>query len=173
VTIYPAGYVAAVEMDNYSMSKAPGRTYRYYTGEPLFPFGFGLSLTTFTSKCSRGGGTRHDNDDEDEKESFRFTCTVANTGEMDGEEVILAYTKPSGDLRKRLERSHPVPIKSLAAFERVRVAVGEVETVNIDIPKSAFGLVNNDGERVFWTDDSHVVEFSDSSSSQIEVKFTQ
>mmetsp|Transcript_412 Transcript_412/g.589 ORF Transcript_412/g.589 Transcript_412/m.589 type:complete len:766 (-) Transcript_412:179-2476(-) len=170
LTIYPAGYVAEVEMDDYSMSKAPGRTYRYYTGEPLFPFGFGLSLTTFTSKCSGGETTK--NDDDADEESFRFTCTVANTGKMDGEEVILAYTKPSADLRKRLERTHPVPLKSLAAFERVRVAAGQVETVDIAVPKSAFGLVNNGGERVFWTDDTHVVEFSDSSSSQIEVKLT-
>jgi len=170
LTIYPAGYVAEVEMDDYSMTKAPGRTYRYYTGEPLFPFGFGLSLTTFTSKCSGGETTK--NDDDADEESFRFTCTVANTGKMDGEEVILAYTKPSADLRKRLERTHPVPLKSLAAFERVRVAAGQVETVDIAVPKSAFGLVNNGGERVFWTDDTHVVEFSDSSSSQIEVKLT-
>jgi beta-glucosidase len=46
-TIYPASYAKAQDMANFDMSKAPGRTYKYYSGAPLFPFGHGLSLTTF------------------------------------------------------------------------------------------------------------------------------
>lgn len=46
-TMYPAKYVHKVDMYSFDMSKAPGRTYRYYTGKPLFPFGYGLSYTKF------------------------------------------------------------------------------------------------------------------------------
>merc|ERR1711870_141120 len=47
ITMYPHDYIKHQSMVNYDMSVAPGRTYRYYQGTPLFHFGFGLSLTTF------------------------------------------------------------------------------------------------------------------------------
>jgi hypothetical protein len=48
VTIYAANYVSQVAMSDFNMSKAPGRTYRYFTGKPLYEFGFGLSYNTFS-----------------------------------------------------------------------------------------------------------------------------
>ena len=57
VTIYPSSYNTEQDMANYDMAKPPGRTYRYYTGKPLWDFGTGLSLTTFAMHCSGPGGT--------------------------------------------------------------------------------------------------------------------
>ena len=75
VTMYPANYVNQVSMYSFDMSLAPGRTYRYYTGPVLFPFGFGLSYTTFSHHC-----TAQTPDD--------FACTVSNTGARDGDEIV-------------------------------------------------------------------------------------
>ena len=50
-TVYPKNYIYEQSMQNYDMAKAPGRTYRYYTGTPLFKFGEGQSYTTFDLKC--------------------------------------------------------------------------------------------------------------------------
>eukprot|EP01048_Picozoa_sp_COSAG05_P009181 COSAG05_NODE_737_length_7636_cov_48.020433_5_plen_126_part_00 len=51
-TMYPANYTKQVSLFSYDMSLPPGRTYRYYTGRPLFEFGTGLSLTTFSVNCT-------------------------------------------------------------------------------------------------------------------------
>eukprot|EP00035_Acanthoeca_spectabilis_P009112 m.162985 g.162985 ORF g.162985 m.162985 type:complete len:68 (+) comp14615_c0_seq8:4608-4811(+) len=47
-TIYPASFVADAKLADYSMATYPGRTYKYFEGKPLWPFGFGLSLTNFS-----------------------------------------------------------------------------------------------------------------------------
>ena len=74
ITIYPAAYVTQVDMYNFDMSKPPGRTYKYYTGTPLFAFGTGLSYTTFGFTCDQSTAS--------------FACTVRNTGTRDGDEVV-------------------------------------------------------------------------------------
>ena len=61
-------------MYNFDMSLAPGRTYRYFTGTPLFPFGFGLSYTSFDLGCKQA--------------SAKFECVVRNTGAREGDEVV-------------------------------------------------------------------------------------
>merc|ERR1719235_2492136 len=48
VTVYDERYITQVDMLDFDMSKPPGRTYRYFTGTPLWPFGFGLSYTDFS-----------------------------------------------------------------------------------------------------------------------------
>mmetsp|Transcript_18741 Transcript_18741/g.36126 ORF Transcript_18741/g.36126 Transcript_18741/m.36126 type:complete len:757 (+) Transcript_18741:2-2272(+) len=149
-TIYPLAYSAQVAMDDYSMSKAPGRTHRYYTGKPLFPFGFGLSLTNFTTKCTRNP--------TNEAGVASFSCDVSNTGDMDGEEVVLMYVKPSAELRSAAP--HPVPLQNLKGFERVFVAKGMTESVSFDLAKRDFALVNEEGERVVYEGYGHYVSFS-------------
>ena len=57
VTMYPHSYIREQPVHNYDMAKAPGRTYKYYRGTALFPFGFGLSLTEFAMEC--GVQARH------------------------------------------------------------------------------------------------------------------
>jgi beta-glucosidase len=75
VTIYPAAYINEVSMYSFDMTSAPGRTYRYYTGPVLFPFGFGLSYTTFSQTCKQVA-------------SQDIFCTVSNTGSHDGDQIV-------------------------------------------------------------------------------------
>ena len=104
--------------DNYDMK---GRTYRYYNGKVQYPFGFGMSYTSFAYQW---GKRPHMNISV--MDTLRFSVSVANTGNMDGDEVIQAYVQyPS------LER---MPLKELKGFKRVLVQKGGERVVEFRIP---------------------------------------
>ena len=98
--------------DDYRMQ---GRTYKYFRGEPLFPFGFGLSYTTFAYN-----NLSTPLEIEAGKEVIA-TVDVTNSGEVDGEEVVQLYV------------SHPGlpdgPIRSLQGYQRISLRAGETKTV--------------------------------------------
>ena len=89
-----------------------GRTYRYFTGKALFPFGHGLSYTKFTygSLQIPAGATVG--------ETVRVSVEVTNAGDRAGDEVVQLYVKD-------LEASAPVPVRSLEGFRRIRLLPGE------------------------------------------------
>jgi beta-glucosidase len=95
--------------DDYSMK---GRTYRYFEGEPLYPFGYGLSYTTFTYSNLVVKGVN-------------VTVDVKNSGKRDGEEVVQLYAK------------HPGVVRELRAFERVPLRAGEKKTVQFTLTHPA------------------------------------
>ena len=100
--------------DEYKME---GRTYRYFKGEPLYPFGYGLSYTTFDiSKPAY--------------KNNKVRVTVKNTGKVDGTEVVQVYMRNTADVEG--------PLKTLRAYERVSLKVGESKTVDIDFPRERF-----------------------------------
>jgi beta-glucosidase len=107
--------------EEYSMN---GRTYRYFGGKPLFPFGYGLSYTTFEysglslSKSVIGSG-----------DSVQVAVNVRNTGRYDGEEVVQLYVKS-------LTSREPQPLKSLKGFRRVSIKKGESRAVGISLRAS-------------------------------------
>ena len=80
ITMYPADYIQKVSMTNYHFSDPPGRSYRYYTGTPLWPFGYGLSYTSFSLTCTRL--------ELETTTVYNFSCDVTNTGKTLGDEVI-------------------------------------------------------------------------------------
>jgi beta-glucosidase len=90
-----------------------GRSYRYFDGQPLFPFGYGLSYSTF--EYSGLNATRSSNGAE-------IRVTVKNTSTRDGDEVIQVYV--AGDSREGS------PIRSLRAFQRIRLRAGESRQVD-------------------------------------------
>jgi beta-glucosidase len=97
-----------------------GRTYRYFEGEPLWAFGYGLSYTTFGYDKLAVPATARAGQDVTVK------VDVKNTGKQAGEEVVQVYVKGP---------SVPgAPIKSLAAFQRVALKQGEHKMVNLKIP---------------------------------------
>ena len=109
--------------ENYSMK---GRTYRYMS-DPLFPFGFGLSYTTFSIGDAQVSKTTIKND-----ESINLTIPISNTGKRDGAEIVQVYVHKVNDVDG--------PIKTLRSFKRVDVAAGKTNQVIITLPSSAFGF---------------------------------
>ena len=107
---------------DYSMK---GRTYRYMTEEPLYPFGFGLSYTDYyfskpvlSSNTVRNGST------------VRVRVNVLNGGKVDGNEAVQVYVKRLNDPN--------APVKALKGLKMVNLKAGEMKTVDIDLPASSF-----------------------------------
>jgi beta-glucosidase len=115
---------------DYSMK---GRTYRYFMGEPLFPFGYGLSYTTFAygklsiPKQVTVGDT------------IRVSVEVENSGKTAGEDVVELYLK---------SRSAGAPIHSLEGFQRVSLRAGERKTVQFVLEPRNVSHVTPDGRRL-------------------------
>jgi beta-glucosidase len=105
--------------EDYSMS---GRTYRYFKGDPLFPFGFGLSYTMFDYKTCQTDNSVYSGTD-----TIRLKVILKNTGERDGDEVVQVYSAKSSSI-------HQHPLKSLVGFCRLNIRKGQETTANIIIP---------------------------------------
>jgi beta-glucosidase len=101
-----------------------GRTYMYFKGEPLYPFGYGLSYTTFRFSNLRTSSKQVAKDG-----TVKVSVDVANTGTRSGDQVVQLYVKHMGS---RVER----PREQLAGFRRVTVPAGETKTVEIELPAS-------------------------------------
>lgn len=156
VTMYHSSYINEVDFLNMSMEAGPGRSYRYYTGTPLYPFGFGLSYTTFSLTWSPSPpgltelallGAQ----------STTYTCTVKNTGSVAGDEVVLAFFKPQRKSLVTLSESNPVPIKQLFGFQRVSLGPGESTQVSFTLSLSNLALVDVDGHRSIHPGDFDIV----------------
>ena len=109
------------------------RTYRYFEGEALFPFGYGMSYTKF----AYSGAAYKDG---------AVTVTVMNTGAHDADEVVQVYVKD-------LNTPFAVRNHSLCAFKRITLAAGASQTVTLPIAKQAFqthqrGWTSGAGETV-------------------------
>ena len=118
--------------ENYAMQ---GRTYQYFQGEPLFPFGHGLSYTRFeysNLQCP---------DSIASGEPVRISVDVTNTGSRDGEEVVQLYLTD-------LQASVPVPIRSLQGFQRVFLQSGNTETIEFELTPRQMSLIDNHNTRV-------------------------
>ncbi|OWR31962.1 beta-glucosidase [Saccharibacillus sp. O23] len=113
------------------------RTYRYFDGEPLYPFGYGLSYTTFrydaltldAPSISAAEGAKID-----------LIVTVTNTGDRGGEEVVQLYGRVEESRVKR-------PLKQLLAFRRVKLAAGETKEVSFSIPLAELAVWDVTQER--------------------------
>lgn len=115
---------------DYSMKD---RTYRYFTGKPLWGFGYGLSYTTF-----KYGPVKLSSENLKAGQSLTATVTVTNTGKLNGDEVVEAYLKaPQAD----------GPNHSLVAFSRVSIAPGASKEVALKIDPRALSSVDDKGNR--------------------------
>ena len=110
-------YKNADELPDFLDYTMQNRTYRYYKGDAVFPFGHGLSYTTFqTGKPVYKNG--------------RLTVSVKNTGSREGTETVQVYLRRLADTEG--------PLKSLRAYRQVTLKPGEARTVAIDLPRSSF-----------------------------------
>ena len=131
---------------DYNMSTAPGRTYRYFSGKTLFPFGYGLSYTQFVYsdlKLVPGGKI-------EACKGVNVTVTVTNSGTRDGDEVVQVYLIPpkiDGII---------VPLQELITFDRVGIKAGDKTTPNLAISAYMMSLVDNKGARYIYPGDYEV-----------------
>lgn len=116
--------------EDYSMK---GRTYRYFEGEPLWPFGYGLSYTSFTygdltmPEAILNAGDR-----------LHASVTVANTGKMDGDEVVELYLQ-FPDLAG-------APRRALRGFQRVHLAAGASQKIEFELNPRDLSMVTDLGD---------------------------
>lgn len=127
--------------EDYSMK---GRTYRYFDGPVLYPFGYGLSYSQFhysdlkveAGRIAEGGeGT--------------VSATVKNVGGRAGEEVVELYVRD-------VQASAPVPLHSLAGFTRIRLNAGESRTVRFPVTAKQLSLINDQNQRVLEPGDFEI-----------------
>jgi beta-glucosidase len=117
--------------DDYDMK---GRTYRYFTGEPLYPFGYGLSYTAFSFS-----NLSFDKPSAGASEDVVASVDVKNTGAMASDEVVELYLSHPG--------AKGAPIRALAGFKRVHLNPGETQKVQITIPNRNLSIVDLSGTR--------------------------
>jgi beta-glucosidase len=107
-----------------------GRTYRFFKGTPLYPFGFGLSYTTFAYKNIRTSAESMAKDG-----SVTVSVDVTNTGSRAGDEVVQLYVRHEGSAVER-------PKQDLRGYSRVELAPGETKTVTIRLDAKSLAYWN-------------------------------
>jgi len=128
---FPKSLEQLPAFDDYSMN---GRTYRYMTQEPLYPFGFGLSYSNFEysdlklekNKIAIGN-------------SLNLSLTLKNSGASDSAEVVQFYLSD-------VQASSIVPLHHLVGFERVELKAGESSTIKFSITPEMMSFINDDGK---------------------------
>jgi len=115
---------------DYSMNN---RTYRYFNGEALYPFGYGLSYTTFKYELLKVPATVSTG------KNVTISARVTNTGKKDGEEVVQLYISHQGIQTK-------APLKALKGFQRITLKAGESKTISFTLSPEQLSIVSEDGK---------------------------
>jgi len=130
---FPASTSQLPPYENYSLK---GRTYRYMTEKPLWPFGFGLSYTTFRfDSCEVSSPA------VSKGEKIKVRVKVTNTGKRGAEEVIQLYITKE-------DRHEDDPLFSLKAFRRIYIGSGQSICAEFELEDTAFETINAEGESV-------------------------
>jgi len=141
---FPRSYDQLPPYEDYSMK---GRTYRYMKAEPLYPFGFGLSYTSFDYsdlRVSKFGGGRSAGDPAGavarigKGESVVVEVTLTNTGKMDAEEVAQLYLTHEN-------QGEDAPLFALKGFQRVSLATGASTRLRFVLGPDQFALIDKNG----------------------------
>ena len=133
------------DFEDYDMD---GRTYRFFEGKPLYPFGHGLSYTDF--KLGKGKVVTSSDG------SKEFVVSVKNTGKRDGDNVIQLYISRPDDAEG--------PLKTLRGFSRVSLKAGEKKTVRIPVDDETFLWWNPETGRMDPMPGDYILHYGDSSA---------
>jgi beta-glucosidase len=135
-----------------------GRTYMYLKDKPLYPFGFGLSYTSFKYSSLKTSAETVAKDG-----TVTVTVDVTNTGARDGDEVVQLYVK---HLDSKVER----PMEELKGFERVAIAKGQSRAVSFPLKAADLAYWDETGNR--WVVEAEPVEIRLGGSSA-EIQLTK
>ncbi len=113
-----------------------GRTYRYFRGEALYPFGYGLSYTTFNYSGIRAPAVLAKN------RKITVSVMVKNTGKMDGEEVLQLYVSHQDVIGK-------APVRALKGFQRIALKAGQSKPVSFTLTPGQLSLVSEADGKLF------------------------
>ncbi|MCR4791332.1 MAG: glycoside hydrolase family 3 C-terminal domain-containing protein [Lachnospiraceae bacterium] len=127
-------YKSTEELPDFTDYAMKGRTYRYMTGDALYPFGYGLSYTTYDYANVKADKNVLDD------EGITVSFDVTNTGKVAGRETVQIYVKSCG-----VENA---PKYQLKAFRKVALKAGETAKVSVTLSKESFGLFDTDGKFV-------------------------
>jgi beta-glucosidase len=137
------------DFEEYSMK---GRTYRFMS-DPLFPFGFGLSYTTFSV-----GDAKLSSTSMKANESIELTIPVTNIGKRDGTEIVQVYVRKVTDTAG--------PYKTLRGFQRVDIAAGKTRQATIILPPTAFEFFDRAKGKMSVTAGEYEVLYGNSSDAK-------
>ncbi len=132
-------YQSADQLPPFTDYRMNGRTYRYFGGETLYPFGYGLSYTSFTYRNLRTPAQIQAGD------TLKLAVEVENSGKVDGEEVVEVYLATT---RQFPGVPRAAPIRSLQAFQRIALRPGEKRTVQLSVAPAQLATVQADGRRL-------------------------
>lgn len=135
-TIYPADFAQKRSMIDMGLRSNGGITYRYYTGSPLWEFGFGMSYTSFSYSWPSQSPKIQCSTDSAVDQGIVYTVNVTNTGKMAGDEVVMGFinsTDPNA------------PLKELFAFERIHLEPGQSAQVHLTVQPQVLSLVDGEG----------------------------
>lgn len=137
------------DFENYSMK---GRTYRFMN-DALFPFGFGLSYTTF-----KMGEAKLNKMQISANEAIEITVPVTNAGKRDGTEIVQVYVRKVNDADG--------PIKTLRGYQRVDVPAGKTRNAVVTLPYSSFEFYDRKSGKVTVTAGEYEIFYGNSSDSK-------
>jgi beta-glucosidase len=128
-------YKSEKDLPDFLDYRMEGRTYRYFTGKPLYGFGYGLSYTVFTYANLRVPATIPAGNE------VNVSVEVTNSGKTDGEEVVEVYLANNAS-------AGPRPILALSGFKRVFLKAGETKKVEVLLKSDRFTSIDNSYNRV-------------------------
>jgi beta-glucosidase len=128
-------YKSVDQLPSFEEYAMKGRTYKYFEGTPLYPFGFGLSYSSFVySNLSVPSST-------ETGKPVTIKADIQNTSTIDGDEVVQVY------LSNKTSKI-PVPLRSLSGFRRVHLKAGEKQSVAFTISPKQLSVITDDGKRM-------------------------
>ena len=138
--------------EDYAMAN---RTYRYFKGQPLYPFGFGLSYTTFKySDLHLSKAVIH------KSESVKAELTISNSGKYKGDEVVQLYIA-----HQKLDYA---PLRALKGFKRITLSPGQSRKVSFMITPDLLKVVDDNGIPTFIPGEVRVIIAGSSPSKKNE-----